>query len=216
VPGKLTVLVGASGSGKSTLINLIMRQLLPESGDILIDGKSYDELTLSSLRAQFAVMLQQHHLFSGTLRNALWLKNQIITDDKIWEALSKVDMEKFVRQLPEGLATELDEDGCNFSGGQRARLSLARALLQDRPILLLDEPLANIDEQSQKIFLKALDKIRQYKTCLVISHLPALIERAELLLHLNNGQLQIQQSKPTSFKDKRESHDKDESFDILL
>ncbi len=214
VPGKLTVLIGASGSGKSTLINLIMRQLIPVSGDILIDGKSYDELTVSSLRAQFAVMLQQHHLFAGTLRNALWLNNQTIADDKIWQALTRVDMEYFVRQLPEGLATELDEDGSNFSGGQRARLSLARALLQNRPILLLDEPLANIDEQSQQIILKALDQIRQSKTCLVISHLPALIERADSLLRLDNGLLDIQHPKP--YEDKKESHDEVQSFDILL
>jgi ABC-type multidrug transport system fused ATPase/permease subunit len=211
-PGQLTVLTGSSGSGKSTLVDLLLRQLTPSSGEILIDGKFYDEVSLTSLRAQFAVMLQQHHLFAGTLRKALWLSNKIIDEDLIWQALARVDMENHIRQLPLGLETILDEDGHNFSGGQRARLSLARALLLDRPIILLDEPLANIDEQSQHIILSALDQIRQNKTCLVISHMPALIERADMLLKLNNGELSIHH--PKTHKDKKERDD--EPIDFLL
>jgi ABC-type multidrug transport system fused ATPase/permease subunit len=211
-PGQLTVLSGPSGSGKSTLVNLILRQLSPSSGNILIDGKPYDEVNLASLRTQFAVMLQQHHLFSGTLHDALWLDKKTIDEDLVWQALAKVDMKNYVQQLPLGLYTNLDEDAFNFSGGQRARLSLARALLLNRPILLLDEPLANIDEQSQYIILNALDQIRQNKTCLVISHLPALIERADMLLKLNKGELSIQH--PKIHKDKKERSD--EPIDFLL
>ncbi len=195
VPGQLTVVTGNSGSGKSTLINLILRQLIPSSGEILIDGKSYKEVALASLREQFAVMLQQHHLFSGTLRDALWLNSTEINEGYVWRTLAKVDMENYVRQLPQGLDTILNEDGHNFSGGQRARISLARALLLDRRILLLDEPLANIDERSQKIILKALDQIRQCKTCLVISHLPVLIDKADTVLRLDGGMLSIQHHK---------------------
>ncbi len=195
VPGHLTVLTGNSGSGKSTLINLLLRQLTPTSGEILIDGKPYTEVTLSSLRRQFAVMLQQHHLFSGTLRDALWQNNADIDEGVIWKTLKKVDMENYVRQLPDGLDTVLNEDGHNFSGGQRALISLARALLLDRRILLLDEPLANIDEHSQRIILKALDNLRQFKTCLVISHLPALIDKADTVLRLDRGILSIQHHK---------------------
>jgi ABC-type multidrug transport system fused ATPase/permease subunit len=201
-PGQLTVLTGSSGSGKSTLINLILRQLLPSSGEIFIDGKLYDEVRLASLREQFSVMLQQHHLFSGKLHNALWLNNKAIDEDLIWQVLARVDMENYIRQLPLRLETLLDEDGHNFSGGQRARLSLARAMLLDRPILLLDEPLANIDAQSQQIIINALDQIRQYKTCLIISHMPALIERASQLLKLENGALSIQQSEILENKNK--------------
>ncbi len=121
------------------------------------------------------------------------MNHRAIGGNHLWQALARVDLESFVRRLPAGLDTILDEDGHNFSGGQRARLSLARALLLDRPILLLDEPLANIDEQSQHIFLNALEQIRRHKTCLVISHLPAVMARADQLLKLENG-ICVQQS----------------------
>jgi len=199
-PGQLTVLTGSSGSGKSTLINLILRQLTAASGDILIDGIPYPEVSLTSLRAQFSVMLQQHHLFSGKLCDALCLNNKPINEDLIWQALAQVDMDNHIRQLPMGLETILHEDGHNFSGGQRARLSLARALLLNRPILMLDEPLANIDAQSQQVILNALEQIRQYKTCLIISHMPVLINRANQLLKLENGTLYTQQTKFTDYK----------------
>ncbi len=212
-PGQLTVLIGSSGSGKSTLLNLILRQLTPTSGEILIDGKPYDEVSLVSLRAQFSVMLQQHHLFSGKLQNSLWLNHQPINENHIWQALASVDMKNYIQSLPLGLATIVDEDGHNFSGGQRARLSLARAMLLDRPILLLDEPLANIDMHSQQIILNALEIIRQHKTCLVISHTPALIDRANQLLKIENGLLNIQLSSPTEKHEKKTCAN---SVDILL
>jgi ABC-type multidrug transport system fused ATPase/permease subunit len=202
-PGQLTVLTGASGSGKSTLINLLLRQLTPLYGEILIDGKTYHEVGLASLRAQFSVMLQQHHLFSGKLYDALWLNNKALDEDLVWQALAQVDMADYVRQLPLRLDTLLDEDGHNFSGGQRARLSLARAMLLDRPFLLLDEPLANIDGQSQQIIINALDQIRRYKTCLVISHMPVLIERANQLLKLENGELIVRQIQPLENNDRQ-------------
>jgi ABC-type multidrug transport system fused ATPase/permease subunit len=134
-------------------------------------------------------MLQHHHLFSGSLREALWLSQVYIDDSRIRDALAKVDMEETVKQLPEGLDTQLNEDGLNFSGGQRARLSLARALLLERPILILDEPLANIDAQSQHIIVDALGRIRHDKTCLVISHQPVFRNHADQLLQLENGQI---------------------------
>jgi ABC-type multidrug transport system fused ATPase/permease subunit len=188
-PGQLTVLTGSSGSGKSTLINLLLRQITPTSGSIMIDGLDYTNISLRSLRSQFAVMLQHHHLFSGSLREALWLSQVYIDDSRIRDALAKVDMEETVKQLPEGLDTQLNEDGLNFSGGQRARLSLARALLLERPILILDEPLANIDAQSQHIIVDALGRIRHDKTCLVISHQPVFRNHADQLLQLENGQI---------------------------
>jgi ABC-type multidrug transport system fused ATPase/permease subunit len=188
-PGQLTVLTGSSGSGKSTLINLLLRQITPTSGSIMIDGLDYTNISLRSLRSQFAVMLQHHHLFSGSLREALWLSQMDIDDSRIWGALAKVGMEDAIKQLPEGLDTRLNEDGLNFSGGQRARLSLARALLLERPILILDEPLANIDAQSQHIIVDALGRIRHDKTCLVVSHQPILINYADQLLRLEQGRL---------------------------
>lgn len=188
-PGQLTVLMGPSGGGKSTLLKLMLRQLEPASGGLLLDGKPYSTITIASLREQFAVMLQQHHLFAGTLRNALWLNHTPVQDRNIWNALSQVDMKAYVESLQDGLDTDLSEDGLNFSGGQRARLSMARALLLDRPFLLLDEPLANIDARSQRIILDTLDSIRAGKTCFVISHQASLTDRADVVLSLENGKL---------------------------
>ncbi len=196
-PGQLTVMSGASGSGKSTLINLLLRQLTPTSGTIMIDGNNYTRISLASLRSQFAVMLQHHHLFSGSLKQALWLDSTVLDDARIWQALANVDMQDMVKQLPAGLDTPLNEDGLNFSGGQRARLSLARALLLNRPILILDEPLANIDAESQIIIVDALNKIRQSKTCLVVSHQAVLFNHADQMLRLENGQITSVKSQPS-------------------
>ncbi|GEM_PF-392151 len=187
--GRMTVLTGPSGSGKSTLLNLILRQQLPTAGEITIDGRSYSQVTLASLRSQFAVMLQHAHLFAGRLRDALWLNNRPPNDSAIWRVLAQVAMDEFVHALPHGLDSQLEEGGANLSGGQQARLSLARALLLDRPILLLDEPLANIDADSQATILAALEQIRRHKTILVISHQPVLMAQADEVLHLEQGRL---------------------------
>jgi len=188
-PGQLTVLSGPSVSGKSTLLNLILRQQIPSGGEILIDGRPYSHVTIASVRRQFGVMLQHHHLFAGTLRDALWMSDQHIDEERIWQVLAMVGMAGHVRRLSAGLDTILEEEGTNFSGGQRARLSLARALLPDRPILLLDEPLANIDVASQAVILEALEHIRQRKTIFAISHQPSLMATADEVLILNRGRL---------------------------
>lgn len=188
-PGHITVLTGPSGSGKSTLLNLILRQLIPTEGEILIDGIPYSQLTLASIRSQFGVMLQQPHLFAGKLREGLWPSEQPIDEKIIWQILAMVAMDRLIKQLPEGLDSTLDEGGSNLSGGQRARLSLARAILTGRPILLLDEPLANIDQASQEVILKALETLRDHKTIFAISHQAALLARADIVLSLDQGRL---------------------------
>ncbi|MCH9699691.1 MAG: ABC transporter ATP-binding protein/permease, partial [Gammaproteobacteria bacterium] len=188
-PGQMTILSGASGSGKSTLINVLLKQLVPDTGVITLDGHNYSAMTTQSIRSRFAVLPQHHHLFSGRLSDSLWLNSKTIADSAIWEALAKVDMEAAIRQLPDGLNTVLTEDGLNFSGGQRARLCLARALLLERAILVLDEPLANIDTQSQLIIVDALMQIRKTTTCLIVSHQPVLYQQADQLLTLEHGRL---------------------------
>ena len=187
--GQLAVLTGPSGSGKSTLVSLLLRQFQPLSGEICLDNTAYPKLTLESLRKQFAVMLQRHDLFAGTLREALWMNQTPVDETRIWHTLALVGLKQYFQELPAGLDTDVVEDGVNLSGGQRARLSLARTLLLDRPILVLDEPLANIDAKSQSIILNALDQIRDSKTCLVISHQSLLIERADIVLNLEAGNL---------------------------
>lgn len=190
-PGTLTALVGQSGAGKSTITSLLVRLFDPAAGQILIDGQPITDFTLPSLRAQFAVMTQDLHLFSGTLREALTvdvaLKDAASDDARIWQALSQVAMDDVVRALPAGLDSAIGEDGLNLSGGQRQRLSLARAFLLDRPFLLLDEPLANVDAVSARVILDALDRLRVGRTCLAITHESALVDHADVVYRLAAG-----------------------------
>jgi ATP-binding cassette, subfamily B, bacterial len=188
-PGRLSVLVGQSGAGKSTIMSLLVRLFDPLAGDVLLDGRPLREITLRSLRAQVAVMTQDTHLFSGSLRRALVPDGAEPTAEKIWEALALVAMDDFVRELPRQLETKLGEDALNLSGGQRQRLSLARAFLLDRPVLLLDEPLANVDDASAAVILRALDSLRATRTCLAITHQTQLLGYADVVYRLDGGRV---------------------------
>ena len=188
-PGRLAVLVGPSGAGKSTIMSLLVRLFDPTSGAVLLDGRPLREITLRSLRAQIAVMTQDTHLFSGSLRRALVPDGAEPTAEQIWEALALVAMDDFVRALPRQLETKLGEDALNLSGGQRQRLSLARAFLLDRPVLLLDEPLANVDDASAAVILRALDRLRATRTCLAITHQTQLLGYADAVYRLDGGRV---------------------------
>jgi ABC-type multidrug transport system fused ATPase/permease subunit len=203
-PGKLTVLVGASGSGKSTLLHLILRMMDAETGRLSFDGIPYQRIQLQSLRQQFAVMLQRTHVFSGTLREHfdLPVSDSPANETKIWQMLRLVSLTDFVNKLPQGLDSPLGEDAVNLSGGQRARLALARTLLMDRPVLLLDEPLANVDPESREIILNALDQVRKKRSCLVITHQMELTKRADNVFFLQGGRLKpmVMAAKPPSMR----------------
>jgi ATP-binding cassette subfamily B protein len=188
-PGRLSVLVGPSGAGKSTIMSLLVRLFDPTGGDVLLDGRPLREITLRSLRAQVAVMTQDTHIFSGTLRRALVPDGAEPTEGRIWEALALVALDDFVRELPRRLDTKLGEDALNLSGGQRQRLSLARAFLLDRPVLLLDEPLANVDDASAAVILRALDSLRATRTCLAITHQTQLLDYADAVYRLEGGRV---------------------------
>ncbi|MCB1985398.1 MAG: ABC transporter ATP-binding protein [Burkholderiales bacterium] len=190
-PGKLTLLTGPSGSGKSTLLNLMLRMMDPTSGAIYFDGVPYPDIQLkNSLRRQFAVMLQRNYVFAGSLHEHFYIAGREPEDAQIWHALEMVAMTDFVKKLPQGLYTTLGEDAVNLSGGQRARLALARTFLMDRPVLLLDEPLANVDPESREIILDALDCIRAGRSCLVVTHQFEMADRADRIVVLRNGQLE--------------------------
>ena len=188
-PGLLSVLLGPSGAGKSTIMSLMVRLFDPSSGDITLDGRPLRQITIRSLRLQIAIMTQDTHLFSGPLRRALMPDGAEPGEDKIWEALALVALDDFVSGLPEQLETRLGEDALNLSGGQRRRLSLARAFLMDRPILLLDEPLANVDTVSAAVILKALGRLRETRTCLAITHQTSLLDYADVVYRLDAGRI---------------------------
>ncbi|HSE15906.1 MAG TPA: glycosyltransferase [Pyrinomonadaceae bacterium] len=188
-PGRLAVLQGESGAGKSTILSLLVRLFDPSKGEILLDGVPLRQIQLKSLRSQVAIMTQELHLFSGTLRKALMPTGMELDEACLWNALSLVALDEFMRSLPHKLDTRLGEDGLNLSGGQRQRLSLARAFLLDRPLLLLDEPLANVDAASAAVILQALDRLRAGRTCLAITHESTLLKYADDVYCLKEGRL---------------------------
>lgn len=188
-PGRLAVLQGESGAGKSTILSLLVRLFDPTIGEITLDGVPLPQIKLKSLRSQVAIMTQELHLFSGTLRSALMPTGVELSEACLWDALSLVALDDFVHTLPQRLDTLLGEDGLNLSGGQRQRLSLARAFLLDRPILLLDEPLANVDATSAAVIIKALDQLRAGRTCLAITHESTLLRYADDVYCLRDGRI---------------------------
>ncbi len=180
--GECTVLTGPSGSGKSTLLRLLLRVLTPQKGTICANDVPYIELAPEALRANFAVLMQSAHLFSGTVREVLTELRPAASDSEIEEALHGVGLARFVADLPAGLETQVDEAGGRFSGGQKARLLLARALLSARPLVILDEPFANIDVISKRIILDALRRIKAQRILVAVTHDEVLLEIADHLL----------------------------------
>jgi ATP-binding cassette subfamily B protein len=204
-PGRLAVLVGESGAGKSTIMSLLVRLFDPTEGDILLDSRPLRGLTLQSLRSQIAIMTQDTHLFSGSLGKALVPDGAEVTAEKIWDALKLVALDDFVRELPEQLDTKLGEDALNLSGGQRQRLSLARAFLLDRPVLLLDEPLANVDDASAAVILRALEHLRADRTCLAITHQTSMLDYADVVYRLEDGRVLEEDSSHADQRPRRAS-----------
>ena len=188
-PGRFAVLIGESGAGKSTMLSLIVRLFDPTRGEVLLDGVPLTKIKIKSVREQIAIMTQEMHLFSGSLRDALMPHGTKISEERLWESLALVALDKFVGSLSYGLDTPLGEDGLNLSGGQRQRLSLARAFLLDRPIILLDEPLANVDSASAAVILRALEQIRRTRTCLAITHESSLLQYADDVYRLEDGRI---------------------------
>ncbi len=167
--GSLVSLEGPSGTGKSTFFALLTRLFDPVQGSIALNGIVYRDWDLAALRAHFAIAPQSPPLLAGSVREWLELGNAGATPEQCWAALRAVALENTVR-LRGGLDTALGEGGAGFSGGEQARLSLARALMSDRPMLLLDEPLANVDAASAAIILTALRGEKGRRTIVIVSH----------------------------------------------
>jgi ATP-binding cassette, subfamily B, bacterial len=182
----LIALVGESGAGKSTLMALLLRFLRPTQGELYLEGQAYATLSEETLRQRVAYVPQGTDLLSGTLRDNLLLGRNI-SEEAIRKALKAVRLESTIQPL--GFAYELREDGVGLSGGQRQRLAVARALLSEPEVLLLDEPSANLDEESEKVLLETLKLQAKERLVIVVAHRPALIDAADSVLRLENGKL---------------------------
>jgi ABC-type multidrug transport system fused ATPase/permease subunit len=188
-PGQRCVVVGATGAGKSTLASLVPRFLDPDLGVVRVDGVDVRELTLRSLRAQIAVVLQDAMLFRMTIRENIAYAMPEATEAQIVAAAKAAHAHEFVERLPDGYDTLVDERGGNLSGGQRQRLALARAFLRDAPILVLDEPTTGLDAASEALVLEAVERLARGRTTLTIAHRLATIERADLVVVLERGRI---------------------------
>lgn len=188
-PGEVLALAGPSGAGKSTVARLIMRLHDPVDGHIRLDGHDTRELSLHSLRHNIAAVLQETLVFNGTISdNIAYGRAGASADDIRWAARA-ADVDSFVRHLPDGYDTRVGERGRKLSGGQRQRIAIARALIRDAPILLLDEPLAGLDPRTGARIAEPLRRLMTGRTTLVIAHDPRTVEQADRVLELSHGRI---------------------------
>jgi ATP-binding cassette, subfamily B, bacterial len=189
IPGQTIALVGATGSGKSTVLNLLSRFYEPTSGEILLDGIPVSEITKKWLRDHTGFVTQEAFLFNTTIRENLTLAKHDATDDELWAALESANAADFIRALPDGLDTMAGERGIRFSGGEKQRLSIARALLKNPPLLLLDEATSALDNTTEKLVQRALDRLRANRTSFVIAHRLSTVRDADVICVLDHGEI---------------------------
>jgi ABC-type multidrug transport system fused ATPase/permease subunit len=186
-PGQMLALSGPSGAGKSTVTKLIMRLYDPTAGRVRLDGADLRDLTLDSLRANIAVLLQETLVFHGTIADNIAYGRPGATPVDIRRAARAADVDRFVHRWRDGYDTVIGERGRKLSGGQRQRIAIARALIRDAPVLILDEPAAGLDADTQARIGEPLRRLMAGRTTIVIAHDPRTIERADVVLHLEGG-----------------------------
>jgi ATP-binding cassette subfamily B protein len=187
--GETIGLVGSTGSGKTTLIRLLMRFHDPLSGQIEIDNKDIKGLKLSSLRGSIALVSQNTTLFPGTVRENIAYGKPNSTEEEILNAARIAEASVFISELPEGMDTNIGEDGHKLSGGQRQRLAIARAVLKDAPILILDEATSNVDNETEAALQRSIEKISVDRTTLIIAHRLSTIRNADRVIVLDSGSI---------------------------
>jgi len=187
--GSVTALVGSSGSGKSTLASLVASFISPNSGIISIDGNDISKVSLSSYRSQLGVVLQDDFLFEGTIRDNILFPRPNASEDQILEAVKGAYVNEFTDRFDDGLDTLIGERGVKLSGGQRQRIAIARALLANPRILILDEATSNLDTESESLIQKSLADLMRGRTTFVIAHRLSTIRKANQILVIENGKI---------------------------
>ena len=192
-PGQTIALVGPTGAGKSTIVNLLPRFYNYEEGSIEVGGHELRDIDKVSLREKIGYVTQEAFLFNGTIRENLMLAKRSATDEELWTALRNARCEDFIKALPNQLDTNVGERGVKLSGGEKQRLSIARALLKDPPILLLDEATASVDTETEHLIQTALDRLMENRTVFVIAHRLSTIKNADCIYVLDQGKV-VEQS----------------------
>src|SRR5213076_572303 len=188
-PGATVALVGATGAGKSTVVNLLVRFYEFPSGQIYIDRKPIREYDLRVLREAIGVVTQESFLFNGSIRENLLMGKPQATDAELWRAVLAANAQQFIQRLPGGLESVVGERGVKLSVGEKQRLSIARALLKDPPILILDEATASVDTATERLIQEALERLMANRTSIVIAHRLSTIVYADQILVLDHGRI---------------------------
>lgn len=187
--GEKIALVGPSGAGKSTIVQLLMKYYTLTAGRILVDGQNIDQLDLTQLRQNVGIVPQETLLFGGTIRENIAYGKTGATQEEIINAAKKANAYDFIRSFPEGLDTLVGERGIKLSGGQRQRIAIARAILKDPAILVLDEATSSLDSESEKLVQAAMDELMKDRTSIIIAHRLSTIRKADKILVIENGQI---------------------------
>ncbi len=186
-PNETVALIGKSGSGKTTVTNLLLRTLQPDAGQILYAGMPAEDLSVAWIREQLALVPQDPFLFYGTIADNLRMAKQDATEQELKDALGAAELLQFVESSPAGLNTMVGDQGMALSGGQAQRLAIARALLKDAPLVVLDEPTSQIDVETEELLNRALERLCANKTVLLIAHRLSTIERADRIVVMDEG-----------------------------
>jgi ABC-type multidrug transport system fused ATPase/permease subunit len=188
-PGEMVALAGPTGSGKSTLVNLLPGFYEPTSGRITIDGQDVSSVSLESLRAQISVVSQEAFLFNGTVRENILYGRLDATEAEMIAASQAANCHEFIARLPDGYDSRVGERGVKLSVGEKQRVSIARALLKNAPILILDEATASVDTATERLIQEALERLLANRTSFVIAHRLSTIRKADQILMLRQGQV---------------------------
>lgn len=205
--GQTVALVGQSGSGKSTIANLLTRFYDVNKGLIAIDDNDIKNITKTSLRAQIGLVTQDSILFNNSIRNNLKIGNENANENEMINALKVANAWEFVKELPEGIDTNIGDSGNSLSGGQKQRLSIARAVLKNSPIMVLDEATSALDTESEQLVQVALENIMKNRTSIVIAHRLSTIQNADLIIVMKQGQI-VEQGKHQELLDRKGMYQK--------
>lgn len=187
--GTTTALVGSSGSGKSTILNLVLNFIQPKAGEVLLDGRDLQTLKLRDYRRHLGVVLQDNFLFDGSIRDNIRFSNPRATDEQLLAVCRIANADEFIEAFTDGYDTVVGERGVKLSGGQRQRIAIARALLADPAILILDEATSSLDSESEALIQEGLDRLRKGRTTFVIAHRLSTIRSADQILVIEAGQI---------------------------
>jgi ABC-type multidrug transport system fused ATPase/permease subunit len=185
--GQIVALVGQTGVGKTTVVSLLGRFYDPVSGRILLDGHDLRDITLESLHDSMSIVLQDVFLFNGTVRENICYGQPDADDARVGRAARLAHAHEFIEGLENGYDTMIGERGIKLSGGQKQRLSIARAILRDRPILILDEATSSVDVETEQLIQAAMDKVMENRTTIIIAHRLSTVKKADCIIVLENG-----------------------------